>query len=109
MIQSSTQEDIPDGWTNFTAALPPNLYARLVARAEREGAGVLIESAYLLAYALDKAPRPSESWIEETGQKQIEALESRISAERAAALRPRLVVAARAVGRKHVAKKKSDA
>ena len=56
-------EDTPEGWHSFAAALPPNLYARLVARAEREGADVLLETAYLLAYALDNAPSPSEATV----------------------------------------------
>lgn len=54
-------EELPEGWKSFTAALPQKLYARLVARAEAEGADVLTEAAYLLAYALDNAPSPSEA------------------------------------------------
>lgn len=52
---------LPEGWQTFTAALSPKLYAKLLARAQAEGADVLTEAAYLLAYALDNATRPSEA------------------------------------------------
>jgi hypothetical protein len=70
---------IPDTWRAFTAALPPNLYAKLKAHAEAEGVDVLTEAAYLLAYGLDNAPRPSEATLEPlTDSERDEALQVRM-------------------------------
>lgn len=80
-------DELPEGWQTFTAALPPKLFAKLLARAESEGVDVLTETAYLLAYALDNAPRPSEAHLEPLSEP-----------ERAEALQVRMRVGALAVG-----------
>ena len=91
-------EDLPEGWQSFTATLPPNLYAKLQARAEAEGASLELEAAYLLTYALDNAPRPSEA-----------TLEPLTDAERAEALQVRMRVGALAVAAAQRARAEDDA
>ena len=69
--------EAPDGWKSFISALPPNLYARLVARAKSEGADLFTEIVYLLAYSLDNAPPPSEMPLEPLSEADAEELQER--------------------------------
>lgn len=80
---------LPEGWHAFTAALPPKLYAKLLSRVEAEESDLVTEAAYLLAYALDNAPRPSEAHLEPLTE-----------AERAEVLQVRMRMGALAVGAK---------
>lgn len=86
-------DELPEGWQTFTAALPPNLYAKLQARAEAEGVDVLTEAAYLLSYALDNAPSPSfdDPPVEEMRDRNsILRTISRVQAENALLVRMRM-------------------
>ncbi|WP_395089408.1 hypothetical protein [Armatimonas sp.] len=70
--------EAPEGWKSFISALPPNLYARLVARAKSEGADLFTEIVYLLVYSLDNAPPHSEVPLDPLSEADTEALQERM-------------------------------
>jgi hypothetical protein len=81
--------EIPEGWQAFTAALPPNLYAKLAKRAEAEEVDILTEAAYLLTAALDSIPPVSKVEVPEISEERDRALQELLrAASREAATKP---------------------